>query len=169
MKWFWFPDRDATTREIRWQLWGSVGTTSLLTSGRSTRIFLVEKDASSKQPARCAVCVTTTPLPLQARFPDGLLHKTFISSWLCASGFSINISLGSRSKKIHAGERSKKKKKKKKKITYLCQNCVKGNKNLSSFDQVDERSRQHGCVPSGQNPRPDLLCGCYCICCLLSA
>ena len=40
---------------------------------------------------------------------------------------------------------------------------------LSSFDQVDERSRQHGCVPSGQNPRPDLLCGCYCICCLLSA
>ena len=20
MKWFWFPDRDATTREIRWQL-----------------------------------------------------------------------------------------------------------------------------------------------------
>ena len=98
MKWFWFPNRDATMREIRWRLWGSVWTTSLLTSGRSTRIFLVEKDASSKQPARCAVCVTTTPLPLQARFPDGLLHKTFISSWLCASRFSISISLGSRSK-----------------------------------------------------------------------
>jgi len=98
MKWFWFPDRDATTREIRWQLL-RFGVDDVTADERP-----IDKDISCGKRCffettgtLCSVCDNDSSSASKYS-SDLLLHKIFISSWLCASGFSINISLGSRSK-----------------------------------------------------------------------
>jgi hypothetical protein len=83
---------------------------------------------------------------LQARFPgQTILHRIIDHHLtLCAPAGSLTYHRGN---KIHAGEGSKE-------WRSRSRNCVY----LLSFDQVNQQSRQHGCVPS----RRDRPCGCIC-------